>query len=192
MERRGPCAAIIIECCHDPPCGIDRGRDLDDDLERPRSPSSLGIRRRRVHRRERRWPRRETSKVWKRKAPKINRPGSEFPVATKGRLGPPILLTRRSSSTESASRRNALRHGLAIAIGSDPAFHEGINVLAKALMEGRGEHNVGEFARQAAEAEMDLLRIRKLRASRFNAVCGNSQPKLEDHSQLNEELAKLE
>jgi hypothetical protein len=39
---------------------------------------------------------------------------------------------------------------------------------------------------------MELLRIRKLRASRFNAVFGGSQPRLEDHSELNEELAKLE
>jgi hypothetical protein len=85
----------------------------------------------------------------------------------------------------------ATRCGLAIAIESDPAFRED-NVLAKALMDGRGEQNVGEFARQAAEAEMDLLRIRKLRASRLNAVFGGSQPRLEDHSHLNEELAKLE
>ena len=96
----------------------------------------------------------------------------------------------RSELGRRRSRRNALRHGLAIAIGSDPSFHEDINILAKALMDGRGEQNVGEFARQAAEAEMDLLRIRKVRASLFNAVCAGS--KLEDHSHLNEELAKLE
>jgi hypothetical protein len=79
---------------------------------------------------------------------------------------------------------------LAVAIGSDPSFHEDIDVLAMALRGGRGEQNVGEFARQAAEAKMDLFRIRKLRASRFNVF--GSEPKLEDHSQLNEELAKLE
>jgi hypothetical protein len=81
---------------------------------------------------------------------------------------------------------------LAIAIGSDPSFREDIEVLAMALTGGRGEQNVGEFARQAAEAEMDLLRIRKHRASRFNAVFGRSEPRPEDLSQLNEELAKLE
>jgi hypothetical protein len=98
----------------------------------------------------------------------------------------------RSELGRRHSRRNALRHGLAIAIGSDPSFQEDIDVLAMALMGGRGEQNVGEFARQAAEAEMDLLRIRKLRASRFNAVFGSSEPRLEDHSQINAELAKLE
>ena len=100
--------------------------------------------------------------------------------------GPRSVLGRRHS------RRNALRHGLAIAIGSDPSFHEDIDVLAMALVGGRGEQDVGEFARQAAEAEMDLLRIRKLRASRFNAVIGGSESRLEDHSQLHKELAKLE
>jgi len=90
------------------------------------------------------------------------------------------------------SRRNALRHGLATAIGSDPSFHEDIDVLAVALTGGGGEQSLGEFARQAAEAEMDLLRIRKHRASRFNSVFGGSEPGPEDLSQLNEELAKLE
>jgi hypothetical protein len=98
----------------------------------------------------------------------------------------------RSELGRRHSRSNALRHGLAIAIGSDPSFHEDINVLAKALMDDRGEQNVGEFALQAAEAEIDLLRIRKLRASRFNAVFGGSEPKHDDHSELYEELAKLE
>jgi hypothetical protein len=90
------------------------------------------------------------------------------------------------------SRRNALRHGLAIAIGSDPSFSEDIKRLASALARGRSGQNIGEFAHQAAEAEIDLLRIRKLRASRFNAVLGNAEIKLEYHSKLDDELAKLE
>jgi hypothetical protein len=98
----------------------------------------------------------------------------------------------RSELGRRHSRRNALRHGLAVAIGSDPSFHEDIEVLAMALMGGRGEENVGEFARQAAEAETDLLRIRKHRASRFNSVFGGSEPRPEDLTQLDAELAKLE
>ena len=42
----------------------------------------------------------------------------------------------RSELSRRHNRRNALRHGLVIAIGSDPSFSEDINVLAKALMEG--------------------------------------------------------
>jgi hypothetical protein len=89
------------------------------------------------------------------------------------------------------SRRNALRHGLAVAIGTDPSFSEDIEGLAAALASGSGEQTVGEFARQAAEAQIDLLRIRRQRASRFN-VAGNPGVNLEDISELNESLAKLE
>ena len=98
----------------------------------------------------------------------------------------------RSEAGQRRSRRNALHHGLAIAIGSDPSFSEDIKRLAGVLARGRSGPNIGEFAYQAAEAEIDLLRIRKLRASRFNAVLGNPETKLDDHSEFNEELAKLE
>jgi hypothetical protein len=98
----------------------------------------------------------------------------------------------RSEAGQRRSQRNALRHGLSVAIGSDPSFSEDIKQLAGTLAQGRSGPNIGEFAHQAAEAEIDLLRIRKLRASRFNAVLGNSERKLDDRSELDEQLAKLE
>jgi hypothetical protein len=98
----------------------------------------------------------------------------------------------RSEAGQRRSRRNALRHGLSVAIGSDPSFSDDIRRLAGVLAQGRSGPNIGEFAHQAAEAEIDLLRIRKLRALRFNAVLGNPETKLDDHSEFNEELAKLE
>jgi hypothetical protein len=98
----------------------------------------------------------------------------------------------RSEAGRRRSRHNALRHGLAVAIGSDPSFSEDIKRLASTLAGSASGQNIGEFAHQAAEAEIDLLRIRKLRASRFNAVLGNPETKLDDHSEFNEELAKLE
>jgi hypothetical protein len=101
----------------------------------------------------------------------------------------------RSEIGRRHSRRNALRHGLAIAIGSDPSFSKDIEALATTLVSGRGgkscEKSAGEFARQVAEAEIDLLRIRKLRASRFEAVYGNPDAKLEQYSELGDSLAKL-
>jgi hypothetical protein len=97
----------------------------------------------------------------------------------------------RSEAGQRRSRRNALRHGLAIAIGSDPSFSDDIRRLASILARGNRGQKIGEFAHQAAEAEIDLLRIRKIRASRFNAILGNPETKL-DHSELNEDLAKLE
>jgi hypothetical protein len=86
----------------------------------------------------------------------------------------------------------ALRRGLSVAIASDPSFSEDIKRLASALAHGRSGPNIGEFALQAAGAEIDLLRIRKLRASRYNAILGDPETRLDDHSAFNEELAKLE
>ena len=45
---------------------------------------------------------------------------------------------------------------------------------------------------QTAEAEIDLLRIRKLRASIIKTVYGNPEALLGDFSELNETLAKLD
>jgi hypothetical protein len=70
----------------------------------------------------------------------------------------------RSKAGREASRRNARRHGLAIDIGADPAFHEDIEQLATVLSLSSGAQKVSEHARQAAEAELDLTRIRKIRA----------------------------
>jgi hypothetical protein len=98
----------------------------------------------------------------------------------------------RSEAGQRRSRRNALRHGLSIAIGSDPSFSDDIKGLARSLAQGKSGQNVGEFAHQVAEAAIDLQRIRKQRATLFNAVFENPDPQLGDHSDLNEQLAKLE
>jgi hypothetical protein len=99
--------------------------------------------------------------------------------------GPRSELGRRRSS------RNALRHGLAIAIGSDPSFSKDIEALATTLERGGGQV-VGEFARQVAEAELEMLRIRKLKAAHFNKVFDNPQAKFGDYSELSESLKQLE
>ena len=71
----------------------------------------------------------------------------------------------RSEAGRWRSRRNAFRHGLAVAIGTDPSFSKDIEALATILASCGSGQSVGEFARQAAEAEVDLLRIRKLSPS---------------------------
>jgi hypothetical protein len=96
----------------------------------------------------------------------------------------------RSKAGQRRSRLNALRHGLAVAIGSQPSYNEDIENLAKALA-GDGCLPT-EFARQVAEAELDLLRIRKMRASQLNAVAGNPGAASEAFAGLAENLAKLE
>ena len=98
----------------------------------------------------------------------------------------------RSKEGREVSRRNALRHGLAIAIGSDPAFSEDIQKLALVMSRASGLRDVSENAREAAEAELDLLRIRKIRASQFTAIVGNPDAQSGAYAELAENLSKLE
>jgi hypothetical protein len=56
----------------------------------------------------------------------------------------------RSDAGRAASRRNARRHGLAIAIGTDPAFQDEIEKSAKTLSLSRGVQHVDERAREAS------------------------------------------
>jgi hypothetical protein len=98
----------------------------------------------------------------------------------------------RSKAGRDASRRNALRHGLAIDIGTDPAFHEGIQELANVLSLSDGTQKVGEHAREAAEAQLDLLRIRRTRAWLFETLYFGQPVASDSLAKLNHELAKLE
>ena len=99
----------------------------------------------------------------------------------------------RSDAGRAASRRNARRHGLAIAIGTDPAFQDEIEKLAKTLSLSRGVQHVDERAREAAEAELDLLRIRKVRAWVLETLyfAGNGATS-SNLAEVNDKLAKLE
>jgi hypothetical protein len=98
----------------------------------------------------------------------------------------------RSKEGREVSRRNARRHSLAIDIGSDPAFHEDIEKLAKALSLSSGTQKVSEHAREAAEAELDLSRIRKVRAWLFETLYFADTAASDGMTDLNDKLAKLE
>src|SRR5258707_14276124 len=95
----------------------------------------------------------------------------------------------RSKAGREASRRNARRHGLAIAIETDPAFHRDIEELAKTLSVSQ---DADEYARDAARAEFDLLRIRKIRASLFETLSLVTDSASGSLAELNDKLAKLE
>ncbi len=96
----------------------------------------------------------------------------------------------RSQAGREASRRNARRHGLAIAIETDPAFRQDIEELAKTLSLSQ---DAGEYARDVASAEFDLLRIRKIRASLFEALSlVANDAALANLAELNDKLTKLE
>jgi hypothetical protein len=98
----------------------------------------------------------------------------------------------RSEAGRGRLRLNALRHGLAVAIGTDPAFQDDIAQLAEALSGSIGMQNVSERARKAAEAELDLLRIRKIRAALFESLYFANEAAPDRLTELNDKLAKLE
>jgi hypothetical protein len=81
---------------------------------------------------------------------------------------------------------------LAIAIGSDPSYCEDIEALATTLESGGGGYLRKEFARQVAEAHIDLWRIRKLKAERFAMVLENPEASLKGYSALNKTLDQME
>lgn len=96
----------------------------------------------------------------------------------------------RSEGGRQRTKLNALRHGLAVAIGSQPCFSEDIEALTKALVGDGGPPS--EFARQAAEAEIDLLRIRKIRALQLAAIADNPGAQSEAYAKLAKNLSKVE
>jgi hypothetical protein len=96
----------------------------------------------------------------------------------------------RSEAGRAASRQNARRHGLATGIGSDPAFRDDIEILAKLLAGGR--ENIGEFAREAAEAHLNLTRIRRIRAELYARMRFFDAASTEDLMALAEQFARLE
>jgi hypothetical protein len=96
----------------------------------------------------------------------------------------------RSAAGRQVSARNSRRHGLAIDIGNDPAFHDDIEKLADAVSIGMqvDRNRVREFA----EAEIDLVRIRKVRAWLFETYYSINVVLPDRLLELNENLAKLE
>ena len=88
-------------------------------------------------------------------------------------------------------RRNALRHGLAVSIRTDPAYNDDIEQLAKIISRARGIQHVSDNARDAAEAVVDLCRIRKIRASLFETIYFADTAVPDRLTELNDKLTKL-
>lgn len=98
----------------------------------------------------------------------------------------------RSEAGRATSRHNARRHGLATGIGSDPALRDDIEKLAKLLAQAGGRENIGEFAREAAEAHLDLARIRSIRARLYARMRFFGAASTEDLMEAAEQFARLE
>ena len=98
----------------------------------------------------------------------------------------------KTAAGKRRSRINALNHGLAIAAGSDPSLQDDINALAKVVAASHGEQDTTELARRIAEAEIDLLRIRKVRSAVLNLRHRNVPARGLSDVELNQRLERLE
>jgi hypothetical protein len=61
------------------------------------------------------------------------------------------------------SAKNALRHGLSLPVGSDPALSQEVAALARQIVGADATPEIQEMARHIAEAQVDLRRVRVLR-----------------------------
>ena len=98
----------------------------------------------------------------------------------------------RSEGGRAVSRYNAVRHGLAASIGNESPSGGEMEDLAKVLSSAGGLQGVGGVAREAAEAQLDLLRIRKIRVSLYEAIFFADAVAADRLAELNDKLAKLE
>jgi hypothetical protein len=83
--------------------------------------------------------------------------------------------------------RNGLRHGLSVPVFSDPVFSEQVDALARAIAGPDAGAALLDLARQIAEAEIDLRRVRDARHQLLNRAL--SDPDDESDASLREKDA---
>jgi hypothetical protein len=77
---------------------------------------------------------------------------------------------------KSAASRNALRHGLAIPVTVDPSLADEVERLAR-MIAGEGANSSRlEGARRVAEAQIDLLRVRRARSLLLHDARARAKP----------------
>ena len=76
----------------------------------------------------------------------------------------------RSSAAKRRSSRNAYRHGLSLSSIEDPKISKRLDELARQIAGDSENGIVLEHARAAAQAELDLARVRRVRVAVINSV----------------------
>ena len=69
----------------------------------------------------------------------------------------------RTTAGKQRAARNALRHGLSSPISSDPALATEVATLARQIAGKGASHEQQELAVRIAEAQIDLVRVRRAR-----------------------------
>jgi hypothetical protein len=80
----------------------------------------------------------------------------------------------RSAAGRKRASRNAVKHGLAIPVFSDPDCAPEISKLADKIAGGR--HELLDLATSVAEAQLQVERVRRARAELINDALRNPQP----------------
>ena len=67
----------------------------------------------------------------------------------------------RTAQGKSRAAQNARRHGLSLPVISDPVLSEEVEALAREIAGEATDDNTYQLARRIAEAQIDLLRVRR-------------------------------
>jgi hypothetical protein len=98
----------------------------------------------------------------------------------------------KTSEGKACSSRNALRHGLAVRVGRDPGQVRAIDALARVLTDSGDDADLAH-ARVAAEAELEVGRVRGVRVDLLNEAQLAARPaEAEEWARWLSKLAKLE
>ena len=68
----------------------------------------------------------------------------------------------RTELGKARSALNACRHGLSLSVTSNPVLAEQVETLAREFIGTSSDPEIGELARNVAEAQIDLVRIRQV------------------------------
>ena len=80
---------------------------------------------------------------------------------------------RKPPHGRARTARNALRHGLSLPVCSDPALSEEVEALAREIAGPDANAEIQELARQVAEAQIDLRRVRYARHQLLSRALSN-------------------
>jgi hypothetical protein len=75
----------------------------------------------------------------------------------------------KTAAGRATAARNALRHGLRVPVPADPVFSEEIEILARRIIDIDANPELVDLARRIAETEIDITRIRQVRAKMISA-----------------------
>src|SRR5438270_12445078 len=93
----------------------------------------------------------------------------------------------RTPAGKARAARNAMRHGLSLPVLADPATAAAVEILAQQITKDAPgvAAEIGELAREVAQAQVDLIRVRRVRrdllATAFGEVVGRAPDTAASH-----------